>query len=55
MEEEIQKIKYESKDSIAITKCPYGDNSNVGSCGCRICPYHVKIDFKNKVVYCGGS
>lgn len=55
MEEKIQKINYDAKDGQSITKCPYGDNSNVASCGCRICPYHIKVDEDNKVVHCIGG
>jgi len=55
MEEKIQEVKYEAKDGQTITKCPYGDNSNVGSCGCGICPYHISNDKINKVVCCVGG
>ena len=52
MEEKIDIIKYEPKDNKTLTKCPKGDNSNVGSCGCKICPYFLSIDYEKKEVRC---
>ena len=45
-------IDFEVEGDITITKCPRGDNSNVGSCGCRICPYHLYVDMEKRQVRC---
>lgn len=45
-------IDFRVEGDITMTKCPKGDNSNVGSCGCRVCPYHLFIDYEKKQVRC---
>ena len=62
-EEKIKKIPFDFTIKLvgdqllgySITKCPFGDNSFVGSAGCRMCPAHLSLDVDQKIVCCVGA
>lgn len=39
-------------EDVCVTKCPFGENGNVGSVWCQKCKYFVSVNYENNTVEC---
>lgn len=57
----MKELKYETKDGICITPCPYGLNNGfapgayIGSLACAMCPANIDKDDKRFLLICNGD